>query len=203
MKLSYKGCLTPAPRWYQPATVNLLAVCYMQLNVYALEVILNAPRKQMKKNKPRAKATVDKPLYRDFFAHAAEVMAPEAIEASERMAEEIMRGIHLAALRQHEGLRQEDVPGFTQESVSRLESRADIKLSTYERYLQSLQYDLVVLAVPKKAGKALVVLEGAAHVAALRRRIPIALGTSVGTKSLATKPTLKRLADKLAPTKRS
>ena len=155
----------------------------------------------MKKNKSthNAKATADKASYHDFFTHAAEVMPPEAIAESERMAVEIMRGIQLAALRQHEGLRQEDIPGFTQESVSRLESR----FSTYERFLQSLHYNLVVLAVPKKAGKSLVVLEGADHVAALRRRIPIALGTPVGTKSLAAKPTVKRLADKKAPTKRS
>jgi hypothetical protein len=95
------------------------------------------------------------------------------LAASDRKAEEIVLGLNLAALRELEGKRQEDLPGFSQENVSRLERRADSKISTCVRYVESLDYELVLIAVPKDPNKRPVVLGGEASAKALRSRISL------------------------------
>ena len=97
---------------------------------------------------------------RDFFEHAAELLGQDGMRRAEAKAKNILLSIRLAELRQQEGRSQSEVPGFSQTSVSRLESRGDIRLSTLQDYLDGLDYDVEVVARPRRRGKPKVVLLG-------------------------------------------
>ena len=52
-------------------------------------------------------------------------------------------------LREKCGLKQNEIKNFSQTSVSRLERRSDIKISTLVEYLHSLDMGLEIRAYPK------------------------------------------------------
>ena len=55
----------------------------------------------------------------------------------------------LAQLRNAKGLKQADVKDFDQASISKIESRKDLKLSTLIAYLEALEFDLEIKAKPR------------------------------------------------------
>jgi transcriptional regulator with XRE-family HTH domain len=57
--------------------------------------------------------------------------------------------IKLGQLREKRGLKQNEVENFSQTSVSRLEKRRDIKISTLVEYLNSLGMGLEIKTYPK------------------------------------------------------
>jgi hypothetical protein len=72
------------------------------------------------------------------------MMTPESVECSRRKAEQEIFAIKLGQLREKCGLKQNEIEHFSQSSVSRLEKRKDIKISTLIDYLASLDMGLEI-----------------------------------------------------------
>ncbi len=68
--------------------------------------------------------------------------------AKKEAAQEIFR-IHLSELRKSKNIRQVDVDSFSQSSLSKIESRKDIKISTLIEYIKSIGMRLEIKAYPK------------------------------------------------------
>jgi len=77
-------------------------------------------------------------------------MPLEDIRKAEIQAEQEILTIRLSELREKKKLTQEQVPNFSQSSVSRLEKRKDIKISTLIEYLDSLGMGIEIKAYPKE-----------------------------------------------------
>jgi hypothetical protein len=52
--------------------------------------------------------------------------------------------IALRELRLEQNIRQEDIKGFSQPAISKLESRSDMRLSTLLKYIDALGYDITI-----------------------------------------------------------
>ena len=76
-------------------------------------------------------------------------MKPESIIRSRAMAEQEILTIKLGQLREKLGVKQDDFLNFSQTSISRLEKRKDIKISTLIEYLNNLGMGLEIKAFPK------------------------------------------------------
>ena len=82
---------------------------------------------------------------------AMEAMMPEdAVKRAHLAAEREILAIRLAELRQRRGVRQTDLPSFSQTAASKLERRKDMKLSTLIEYLDDLGMGLEIRVYPKK-----------------------------------------------------
>jgi len=77
------------------------------------------------------------------------MMSPESVERSRIKAEQEIFAIKLGQLREKRGLKQNEIRNFSQTSVSRLEKRKDIKISTLVNYLSSLDMGLEIRTFPK------------------------------------------------------
>ena len=77
------------------------------------------------------------------------MMTPESIERSRKKAEQEIFAIKLGQIREKRGLKQNEVRNFSQTSISRLERRKDIKVSTLVDYLSSLDMGLEIKTYPK------------------------------------------------------
>ena len=77
-------------------------------------------------------------------------MDAESVRKADVLAEQEIMTIKLAQLREESNIRQDEVKNFTQSSVSRLEKRKDIKISTLIEYLDSLGMGVEIKAYPKK-----------------------------------------------------
>ena len=87
-------------------------------------------------------------------------MSPESVRRAHIKAEQDIMTIRLAKLREEQNVKQSEMANFTQSSVSKIEKRKDIKISTLIDYLDSLGMGLEIitypkLAVSKKKGKVL------------------------------------------------
>lgn len=76
-------------------------------------------------------------------------MTSEAVNKARIKAEQELLTIKLAQLREQNNLTQQEVPNFSQSSVSRLEKRKDIKISTLVEYLDSLGMGVEIKAYSK------------------------------------------------------
>lgn len=90
---------------------------------------------------------MSKKKYRDFFEHAKKVMPPERVKRADDRAKQVISFLRLTEARKQMGLRQVDVHGFSQTEVSKIENRADIKLSTLIEYMQSIGMGLKILGI--------------------------------------------------------
>lgn len=77
------------------------------------------------------------------------MMSPEAVQRARIKAEQEILAIKLGQLREKRGLKQNEINNFSQTSVSRLEKRRDIKISTLVEYLNSLGMGLEIKTYPK------------------------------------------------------
>ena len=77
------------------------------------------------------------------------MMSPESVERSRKKAEQEIFAIKLGMLREKRGLKQNEVRNFSQTSVSRLERRKDLKISTLVDYLHGLDMGLEIRTYPK------------------------------------------------------
>jgi hypothetical protein len=77
------------------------------------------------------------------------MMSVESVERSRKKAEQEILAIKLGQLREKCGLKQDEIKNFSQTSVSRLERRRDIKISTLVDYLSSLDMGLEIRTYPK------------------------------------------------------
>ncbi|MCP4157150.1 MAG: XRE family transcriptional regulator [bacterium] len=89
----------------------------------------------------------------DFNDELAAMLPKERVERAKREAGEEILQISLSELRKKMGVRQEDIKGFSQSSVSKLEYRKDIKLSTLIEYLDNLGLGIEIKAFPKDKGQ--------------------------------------------------
>jgi transcriptional regulator with XRE-family HTH domain len=85
---------------------------------------------------------------KDFTDELAAMLPEERVKRAKE-AEKIIFQIHLAELRKKMGLRQEDIKDFSQSSISKLESRKDIKISTLIDYLDKIGMGIEIKAYPK------------------------------------------------------
>ena len=84
----------------------------------------------------------------------ASMLPPERIERAQMEAEKEIFQIRLSQLRKEMGVSQEDIKGFSQSGISKLESRKDIKVSTLIEYLSNIGMGIEIKAYPKvKHGK--------------------------------------------------
>jgi hypothetical protein len=82
------------------------------------------------------------------------MMSLESAQRARMKAEQEILAIKLGQLREKRGLKQNEIDNFSQTSVSRLEKRRDIKISTLVEYLNSLGMGLEIKTYPKdKRGK--------------------------------------------------
>lgn len=80
-------------------------------------------------------------------------MTPEQIHRARAAAEAETLSLRLAELRERKGIKQGDIGAFSQTSISKLESRKDMKVSTLIEYLDGLGMGIEIRAVPKGASK--------------------------------------------------
>jgi len=76
-------------------------------------------------------------------------MKPEAVERSHMIAEQEILAIRLGQLREKLGVKQDEFKNFSQTSISRLEKRKDIRISTLIEYLNNLGMGLEIKTFPK------------------------------------------------------
>ena len=80
-------------------------------------------------------------------------MKPESVERSRIMAEQEILTIKLGQLREKLGVKQGEFNNFSQTSISRLEKRRDIRISTLIEYLNNLGMGLEIKTFPKTGSK--------------------------------------------------
>lgn len=87
---------------------------------------------------------------KSFDTDLNKFVSQDIIEKAKAEAQKQIFKLKLAELRQKQGIKQTDVDGFSQVSVSRIESRSDIKISTLVDYVHACGFDVEIKAVPKK-----------------------------------------------------
>ena len=78
-------------------------------------------------------------------------MSPESVARSRIMAEQEILTIKLGQLREKLGVKQDEFNNFSQTSISRLEKRKDIRISTLIEYLNNLGMGLEIKTFPKNS----------------------------------------------------
>lgn len=78
-------------------------------------------------------------------------MLPKArVAKAHKEAEQEIFHIRLKELRKKMNIKQEDIKSFSQSSISKLESRKDMKISTLLEYLESIGLGIEIKVYPKK-----------------------------------------------------
>jgi hypothetical protein len=92
--------------------------------------------------------------YKHFFEEAKRFLSSEQLNKAEKRAKKTIQHLQLGELRRQLGTRQSDLKSFSQPSVSRLEMRKDMKLSTLIQYVHGLGMKLQIRVYsPKSANK--------------------------------------------------
>ena len=86
---------------------------------------------------------------KDAITAMESMMSPESVQKARIKAEQEILAVKLGQLREKRGLRQNEIDHFSQTSVSRLEKRRDIKISTLVEYLNSLGMGLEIKTYPR------------------------------------------------------
>ena len=87
---------------------------------------------------------------RDAIKMMESKMTPESVTRSRIMAKQEILTIRLGQLREKLGVKQDEFSNFSQTSISRLEKRKDIRISTLIEYLNNLGMGLEIKTFPKK-----------------------------------------------------
>ncbi len=77
-------------------------------------------------------------------------MSPESVRRAHIKAEQDIMTIRLAQLREEQNVKQSEMANFTQSSVSKIEKRKDIRISTLIDYLDSLGMGLEIITYSKR-----------------------------------------------------
>lgn len=80
-------------------------------------------------------------------------LSEESVNRARLKSKEILFQINLAELRKNLGIKQEELKSFSQSSLSKLEARKDMKISTLKDYLNSLGMDLEIKARVRESNK--------------------------------------------------
>lgn len=92
----------------------------------------------------------NKEKYSDFFEKATKMMSPESIQRARNKADKILFNMKLSELRKISGIKQTEIEGFSQTSISRIEGRDDIKLSTLVDYVHALGMGIEIKVIDRK-----------------------------------------------------
>ena len=79
-------------------------------------------------------------------------MTKESVYRAQLLANHDSLHIHLAELRRRMNRKQSEIPAFSQSSISKLEKRNDMKLSTLIEYVRGIGMGMEIRVYPK-AGK--------------------------------------------------
>ena len=89
----------------------------------------------------------------DFIDELASTLSDKRIKKAYKEAEKAILQIRLSELREKQGIRQEDIRSFSQSSVSKLETRKDMKISTLIEYLDNIGLGIEIKAYTKDKKK--------------------------------------------------
>ena len=78
-------------------------------------------------------------------------MSADAVRRAHIKAEQDIMSIRLAQLREEQNIKQSEMANFSQSSISKIEKRKDMKISTLIDYLDSLGMGLEIITYPKSA----------------------------------------------------
>lgn len=103
-----------------------------------------------------------KSKFTNFFKEAEKKVSPKILARARDAAQREIFRIRLAELRGKYKIKQADFKKFKQASISRIENRADIRISTLVDYLHDIDMELTISAKPRKQkeNKAFVLLKG-------------------------------------------
>lgn len=87
---------------------------------------------------------------KDFVDELSQMLAPERVERAQIKADKEIFNIRLSKLRKQMGVKQEEVKSFSQSSISKIESRKDMKVSTLIEYLEDIGMGIEIKVYPKK-----------------------------------------------------
>ncbi len=79
------------------------------------------------------------------------MMSADRVRRARLAADREILALHLAKLRERQGVKQSDMKAFTQSAVSKLERRKDMKLSTLIEYLEGIGMGLEIRVYRKGA----------------------------------------------------
>lgn len=86
---------------------------------------------------------------KNFINELSSTLPEKRIKKAHAEAEKAILQIRLSEIREQRGMKQEDIQTFSQSSVSKLESRKDMKISTLIEYLDNLGLGIEIKAYPK------------------------------------------------------
>ena len=76
-------------------------------------------------------------------------MSADSVRRAKIKAEQEIFAIKLAQLREEQNVKQSEMRNFNQASVSKIENRKDMKISTLLNYIDSLDLDIEIAIYPK------------------------------------------------------
>ncbi|MEA1911498.1 MAG: helix-turn-helix transcriptional regulator [Spirochaetota bacterium] len=88
-------------------------------------------------------------IVKDAMKAMESVMSDESIVRSDAIYERELFILKLAELREQYNIKQTDMKGFSQPSISRIEGRNDIKLSTLLKYLSQMDLEMEIKVRPR------------------------------------------------------
>ena len=86
---------------------------------------------------------------KDFINELSGTLPKKSVERAIKNAAKEIFMIRLAEIRKSRGIKQEDIKAFSQSSISKLESRKDMKISTLIEYLGELGMGIEIKTYPK------------------------------------------------------
>ena len=89
--------------------------------------------------------------YPGFFDEAKKTMSEDSIKRAGEKANQIILNARLAELRKDVGYTQAEIHGYRQSSVSKIEGRKDLKVSTLIAYCKSLGMGIEIKTYPANA----------------------------------------------------
>jgi len=94
--------------------------------------------------------THTKKKLKNFFDDIEKILPKETLEEIKLEAQKKIFKLKLNELRKQFGIKQTDLKGFSQVSISRIESRNDIRISTLIDYIHACGLGLEIKAIPRK-----------------------------------------------------
>lgn len=86
---------------------------------------------------------------KDFVTELEAMLPKHRVLKAQEKADNILFKIKLSDLRKQMGFTQNDVKAFSQPSLSKIEMRSDLKISTLKDYLKSIGLTLEIKAISK------------------------------------------------------
>jgi hypothetical protein len=92
-------------------------------------------------------------IEKDFINELSKNLSKERVDRAKREAKNEIFKIKLSELRKNQGIKQNKIINFTQSSISKIESRKDMKLSTLIDYLDKIGMGVEIKVYKKNLKK--------------------------------------------------